>query len=112
MFWRPAREADLQRCLGLHPGSLGGELVGERRAFEAWGRLLTQPSFESGAFHTTYLDGVLAARNGRPFVEPTPEIEDVAAIAAAIMAATAGDGMGADTSSSPWRTQARVEGLR
>src|SRR5206468_11826593 len=44
--------------------------------------LLTQPAFESGAFDTTYLDGVLAARDGRPFVEATPEIEDVAAIAA------------------------------
>jgi hypothetical protein len=63
-------------------------------------------------FHTTYLDDMLAARNGRPFVEPTPEIEDVAAIAAAIMAATAGDGVGTETAPSAWRSQARAEGLR
>jgi hypothetical protein len=53
---------------------------------------------------------VLAARNGRPFVEPTPEIEDVAAIATAIMAATAGPS--STPSPSVWRGQARVEGLR
>ena len=46
--------------------------------------LLAQPEFVDGRFHTTYLDEVLQARNGRPFVEPTPEIEDVAAIAAAL----------------------------
>jgi acetyl-CoA carboxylase biotin carboxylase subunit len=85
--------------------------------------LLTQPAFESGAFDTTYLDGVLAARNGQSFVEPTPEIEDVAAIAAAIIAATAGDGVGTEASPSSlrphsvpspsaWRTQARLEALR
>jgi len=103
---RPQAVARMRRALDEYL------ITGIRTTVPFFRWLLTQPSFESGAFHTTYLDGVLAARNGRPFVEPTPEIEDVAAIAAAIMAATAGDGMGADTSSSPWRTQARVEGLR
>jgi len=103
---RPQAVARMRRALDEYL------ITGIRTTVPFFRWLLTQPSFESGAFHTTYLDGVLAARNGRPFVEPTPEIEDVAAIAAAIMAATAGDGMGAETSSSPWRTQARVEGLR
>ena len=56
-------------------------------------------SSSTGAFHTTYLDEVLKARNGRPFVEPTPEVEDVAAIAAALQAVlspstAAADGVG------------------
>ncbi len=53
--------------------------------FFTW--LLAQPDFEAGRFHTTYLDEILKARNGRPFVEPRPEAEDVAAIAAALQAA-------------------------
>ena len=85
-------------------------ITGIRTTIPFFRWLLTQPAFESGAFDTTYLDGVLAARNGRPFVEPTPEIEDVAAIAAAIMAATADPSSA--PSPGPWRTQARFEGLR
>ena len=103
---RPQAIARMRRALDEYL------ITGIRTTIPFFRWLLTQPAFESGAFHTTYLDDVLAVRNGRPFVEPTPEIEDVAAIAAAIMAATAGDAAGSEPSSSPWRTQARVEGLR
>jgi acetyl-CoA carboxylase biotin carboxylase subunit len=63
--------------------------------FFTW--LLAQPEFDEGRFHTTYLDRVLRERNGRPFVEPTADVEEVAAIAAALQAAlsngtTSGDG--------------------
>src|SRR5207244_3856932 len=44
--------------------------------------LLAQPAFVSGAFHTTYLDDLLTARQRKPFVETSPEIELLAAIAA------------------------------
>jgi len=88
--------------------------------------LLAQPAFVAGAFHTTYLDEILQARNGRPFVEPTPEIEEIAAIGAALhsilsTAATGvrqgsdpGDGstQGSDPRRTPWQSQARLEGLR
>jgi acetyl-CoA carboxylase biotin carboxylase subunit len=101
---RPQAIARMRRALDEYL------ITGIRTTIPFFRWLLTQPAFESGDFDTTYLDGVLAARNGRPFVEPTPEIEDIAAIAAAIMAATA------DPSSVPgpsaWRTQARLEGLR
>src|SRR5439155_3776791 len=50
--------------------------------FFTW--LFDQPDFIAGRFHTAYLDEVLKQRDGRPFVEPSPEIEDVAAIAAAL----------------------------
>src|SRR5262245_17810346 len=114
---RPQAIARMRRALDEYL------ITGIRTTLPFFRWLLTQPAFESGAFDTTYLDGVLAARNGQSFVEPTPEIEDVAAIAAAIIAATAGDGVGTETSLSPlrpysvsnpsaWRTQARLEGLR
>jgi len=83
--------------------------------------LLAQPAFAAGAFHTTYLDELLRSRNGRPFAEPTPELEEMAAVAAAIetalSASSAGGGAasahnGGNGSSGGWRAQARVEGLR
>ena len=88
--------------------------------------LLAQPAFVAGAFHTTYLDEILQAQNGRPFVEPTREIEGIAAIGAALhsilsTAATGvrqgsdpGDGstQGSDPRRTPWQSKARLEGLR
>jgi len=62
---------------------------------------------------------VLKARNGESFVELTPEVEDIAAIAAALQAAlspsslTNGAGAaGSSPTAGAWRTQARLEGLR
>ncbi|MGH9144092.1 MAG: acetyl-CoA carboxylase biotin carboxylase subunit, partial [Vicinamibacterales bacterium] len=86
--------------------------------FFAW--LLAQPDFGAGRFHTTYLDEVLKARRGRPFVEAAPVLEELAAIAAALEAVISPSALTpepADVSSeSPtargWRAQARVEGLR
>jgi acetyl-CoA carboxylase, biotin carboxylase subunit len=101
---RPQAIARMRRALDEYL------ITGIRTTIPFFRWLLMQPAFESGAFDTTYLDRVLAARNGRPFVEPTPEIEDVAAIATAIMAATAGPS--STPSPSAWRGQARVEGLR
>ena len=79
--------------------------------FFTW--LLAQPAFASGAFHTTYLDEILKSRNGQPFVEPTPELEEIAAIAAALHRSFSnGDGEISVPGPSPWRARARVEGLR
>jgi len=80
--------------------------------FFAW--LLEQPEFVDGRFHTAYLDDVLSSRQGRPFVEPTPEVEDVAVIAAALtrLMPTAAATASADAGPAPrWRAQARSEGL-
>ena len=90
--------------------------------FFTW--LLAEPSFASGAFHTTYLDEILKSRNGRPFVDPSPEIEEIAAIAAAIHGSFSNGGgpngcaPGSERAPSQlgarsgWRAQARREGLR
>jgi acetyl-CoA carboxylase biotin carboxylase subunit len=81
--------------------------------FFSW--LFRQREFLDGAFHTAYLDEVLAARNGTPFVQPPPDVEEIAVIAAALRAvlSQAAQG-GADTSASMrrWKSQARSEGLR
>ena len=84
--------------------------------FFTW--LLDQESFVAGAFHTAYLDEILRTRNGRPFVEPEPDVEEVAVIAAALQtllspsAVHAGTSGSADAPARPWKTQARLEGLR
>ncbi len=81
--------------------------------FFTW--LFAQPEFIEGRFHTAYLDEVLKARNGRPFVEPSADVEDVAAIAAALHAALSPRAAAAGSTAPaarPWKTQARVEGLR
>src|SRR3954454_20259079 len=86
--------------------------------FFAW--LLAQPDFRGGRFHTTYLDEVLKSRNGRPFVEPAPAIEELAAIAAALETVLSSSALTADSGARPiedtapqrWRAQARAEGLR
>jgi acetyl-CoA carboxylase biotin carboxylase subunit len=75
--------------------------------------LVDQPEFAAGRFHTTYLDDVLRARNGTPFVEPALEIEEVAAIAAVIDSVLSPTSAGEKTGvSQRWKAQARSEGLR
>jgi acetyl-CoA carboxylase biotin carboxylase subunit len=76
--------------------------------------LLAQRQFIDGAFHTAYLDEILRSRNGLPFVEATPDVEDVAAIAAALHAilSPAVRTVEAGAPDSRWKAQARSEGLR
>jgi acetyl-CoA carboxylase biotin carboxylase subunit len=85
--------------------------------FFVW--LLAQPEFLEGRFHTNYLDDVLSARNGRPFLEPTPEVEEIAAIGAVIQAVLSPGAVASPTAISPsdsagrrWKTEARLQGLR
>ena len=85
--------------------------------FFTW--LLDQPDFVDGRFHTTYLDEVLKARSGRPFVQPTREEEDIASVTAAVLtfmtagasASNSSDGA-TEPAASRWKAQARLEGLR
>jgi len=76
--------------------------------------LLAQPEFIEGRVHTSYLDELLQSRNGRPFVEPTHDIEDLAAIAAALHMAMPVDAVTAPPPAAvgQWRAEARREGLR
>jgi acetyl-CoA carboxylase biotin carboxylase subunit len=81
--------------------------------FFTW--LMRQPEFVEGRIHTGYLDEILKTRD-QPFVEPTPAMEELATIAAALSVtqaparlASAEQG-GRDPRG--WRLQARLEGLR
>jgi acetyl-CoA carboxylase biotin carboxylase subunit len=86
--------------------------------FFTW--LFVQPEFLESRFHTTYLDEALKSRNGRPFVEPGAEAEDVATIAAALQAVLSPGAVASsptvaassDASARRWKAQARAEGLR
>jgi acetyl-CoA carboxylase biotin carboxylase subunit len=81
--------------------------------FFSW--LLGQREFRDGAFHTAYLDDVLAARNGAPFLQPAPDVEEIAVIAAALRAVLSPAAQSStDTAASMrrWKSQARSESLR
>ena len=84
------------------------------RWFFSW--LLAQPEFLEGRVRTTYPDDVLKARNGQPFVEASPDVEEMAepmrcvlqaALSGGTLAGRAGDG----GESRRWRARARTEGV-
>ena len=60
---RPHAIARMRRALGEYL------VTGIKTTLPFFGWLLAQPEFLEGRFHTTYLDDVLKARNGRPFGE-------------------------------------------
>jgi acetyl-CoA carboxylase biotin carboxylase subunit len=111
---RPLAIARMRRALGEY--LVGG--IKTTVPFFTW--LLAQPEFQSGRFHTTYLDEVLKTRNGRPFVDVPPEVEEIAAIAAALEAVLSPSALAIETQAPSaaaagarrWRAQARTEGLR
>jgi acetyl-CoA carboxylase biotin carboxylase subunit len=115
---RPRAIARMRRALGEYL------VTGIKTTVPFFTWLLAQPEFVSGAFHTTFLDEILRSRNGRPFVDPSPRLEDIAAIAAAIDMALSPPGASATASGSAnggdpmpgstprWRAQARMEGIR
>ena len=78
---RPLAIARMRRALGEYL------VTGIKTTVPFFTWLLAQPEFVDGRFHTTYLDEVLKARNGRPFVEASPDVQEIAVIAAALEAA-------------------------
>ena len=104
---RPAAIGRMRRALGEYVVS------GIRTTLPFFAWLLSQREFVDGAFHTAYLDELLASRNGRPFLEAPPAHEDVAVIAAALRAVLSPTAANAaPESSGRWKVQARSEGLR
>jgi acetyl-CoA carboxylase biotin carboxylase subunit len=106
---RPQAIARMRRALGEY--RIGG--VRTTVPFFVW--LLGEQAFVDGRTHTAYLDEVLRDRNGRPFLEPSADVEEVAAMAAALQAmlgSTAERKPAAAPDASRWRTDARLEGLR
>ncbi|HEV3058025.1 MAG TPA: acetyl-CoA carboxylase biotin carboxylase subunit [Vicinamibacterales bacterium] len=114
---RPLAIARMRRALGEY--LVAG--IKTTVPFFLW--LFDQPEFVAGQFHTTYLDDILKARNGRPFVQPSPEAEEIAAIATALQAVLSPGAVGragppaTETAAGVdvggrWKSQARAEGLR
>ncbi len=116
---RPMAIARMQRALGEYV------VTGIKTTVPFFTWLFAQPEFLSGAFHTTYLDEILASRNGRPFVEPDESAEELALVAGALQAAlssatrpapdarpasAAADGGYA--AAAGWKMRGRNEGLR
>ena len=78
--------------------------------------LLRQDDFVAARFDTTFLDRVLAGRNGSSFLDPPDDAEELAVIAAALSVTLGRPAVGAATvgagSDGRWKQAARVEGLR
>jgi acetyl-CoA carboxylase, biotin carboxylase subunit len=105
---RPRAIARMRRALSEY------RVAGIRTTVPFFTWLLAQEAFVDGRVHTAYLDELLRTRNGQPFIEPTPEDEDVAAIAAAMHLTLPVSTPVATpaTDASRWRAEARREGLR
>ena len=107
---RPQAIARMRRALGEYV------VTGIRTTVPFFEWLLAQPSFVAGQVHTNYLDDALRDRGGRSFVEPTPEMEDVAAMAAVLqpllLMPQAANGAATRSGPTPWAARARAEGLR
>ena len=118
---RPEAIARMRRALVEY------EVVGIRTSVPFFRWMLDQKDFETARFDTTYLDALLRARQGEPFLPPTEADELIVAMAAALHAelgrgvsgaagaghATAGaNGETTRASTARWKTQARIEGLR
>ncbi len=109
---RPRAIARMRRALGEYV------VAGIRTTLPFFAWLVEQPDFAAGRFHTTFLDELLASRNGRPFVEVTPEVEEIAVMGAALQAMLSTEAVAASTTGAAidagmarWKDQARLEGL-
>jgi acetyl-CoA carboxylase biotin carboxylase subunit len=79
---RPQAIARLRRALREYA------VVGIRTSVPFFHWILAQPDFEKARFDTTYLDRLLKSRQGEPFAAADAADEEIAAIAAALYAAS------------------------
>jgi acetyl-CoA carboxylase biotin carboxylase subunit len=109
---RPAAVARMRRALGEY------RVTGIKTTLPFFRWLLAQPEFIEGRVHTTYLDEVLAARAGQSFVEPDHDVEDIAAIGAALQSVLSPGpipvqpGLPAAAAAGRWKARARTDALR
>jgi acetyl-CoA carboxylase biotin carboxylase subunit len=89
-------------------------VVGVRTTVPFFQWVIGQPEFAEGRFDTTYLDGILAARQGRPFVEASPADQTDAVIAVALASWFRAHGAVAAAparTGGAWRRTARAESV-
>jgi acetyl-CoA carboxylase biotin carboxylase subunit len=111
---RPRAIARMQRALSEYLVS------GIRTTLPFFMWLFEQPAFREGRFHTAFLDEVLKARAGEAFAAEAPELEELAAMAAALQNVVPGAPSGQAPSRAAdgrpsgagrWKAKARTEGL-
>ncbi len=106
--WGPRRDdavARMQRALAEY------EVAGVKTTIPFFTWLLQDPDFQAARVDTTYLDRVLADRNGRPFSAPDAHLCDMAAIGAALHARSE-LAAGLARPAGEWTRTARAEALR
>jgi acetyl/propionyl-CoA carboxylase alpha subunit len=77
--------------------------------------VLGDADFLAGRYDTSFIDRKLAARNGDPLHAPQAEVEDLAAMAVALHAATRASRDGTGTTApvpGRWKDQGRAEARR
>ena len=88
------------------------EIAGVKTTIPFFTWLLEDEGFLDARVDTTYLDRVLAARNGHPFAAPEAAIEDLAAIGAALDAYYSPKRRTVEAAASAWTRAARDEARR
>ena len=92
------------------------QVLGIRTTIPFFLWLMRQPDYVAGRYETTYLDRLLAERNGQSFSELTESDEELASLATALDAylrTSARYGLdGRDGAQAPWKQAARREALR
>jgi acetyl-CoA carboxylase, biotin carboxylase subunit len=106
--WAATREDAVAR---MRRALMEYEVAGVKTTIPFFTWLLAQDDFLAGRVDTTFLDRVLASRNGTPFATPGDDLLDVAAIAGALHV------WQATTRPTPppvsgWMRAGRTEGLR
>jgi acetyl/propionyl-CoA carboxylase alpha subunit len=93
------------------------EVRGIRTTIPFFRWILREAAFAEGRFHTSYLDEVLQQRQGTPFLTSEASLEEVAAVALAVLRVR--PERKEDWTSAPaepvpsgWKQAARIEGLR
>jgi acetyl-CoA carboxylase biotin carboxylase subunit len=110
---RPHAIARMARALGEY------EVRGIKTSIPFFRWLLADPDFRAGRFDTTMLDLLLQTRAGHPFLDLSPEAQEVALVATALYAferarerPDGGPAQGAAPAGSLWKMQGRSEALR
>ncbi len=118
---RPQAIARMRRALREY------EILGVRTTVPFFRWWLEQPAFVAGQFHTGSLDELLHERRGRPFSEAEASVDEVAAVAAALLPLAAPGPLGhrhstglpsarsthdRGAANGGWTSRARQEGLR
>jgi acetyl-CoA carboxylase, biotin carboxylase subunit len=108
---RPQAIARMQRALEEY------EVRGIRTTMPFFRWILRQPDFAEARFHTSYLDEVLQQRQGTPFLTAEASLEEVAAVAFAVLRLGTErkderPSAPSERTASAWKEAARLEGLR